>query len=135
MGLQTYLTCPAVLGFWLQQVHDEVFRVLGDILPVPLVEHYLSVAALVDQVLEVLRAEWGVTAQKGICDDAHRPHVDGLSVALLQHNFRGGVAERAGHCGEDFVLGVEHLRNAEIGQDQVGVGRLAEVQQVFGLEI
>lgn len=91
--------------------------------------------AFFQEVGKVLAAERGVTAQKGICDDAHGPHVDGFAVAFAVHDFRGGVAKRAGHCAESLFLAVQRLGNAKIGQYKVGSGLAGDIEQVFGLEI
>lgn len=131
----TYSTRSSAFWVRLQQGIDEMLSVVGDILPVPLVEDNLCAGALLDQVLEVLAAERRVAAEEGVGDDAHGPHVDGLAVALLEHDFWGGVAEGASHGGEDLVLGVEHLGDAKVGEDEVGVGVGGEVEKVLWLEI
>ncbi len=56
-------------------------------------------------------------------------------MALLEHHLGRRVAERARHGGEDFVLGAEGFGDAEVGQDQVGLLCLGEVQEVLGLEV
>lgn len=92
-------------------------------------------AALVDKILEILGAEWRVTAEEGVGDDAQRPHVHGLSVALLKHHLGGGIAKRPSHGGEDLILGTEHLCNAKIRQDEVGVRLLGSIEKVLRFEI
>lgn len=94
-----------------------------------------GVGALLDEVLQRLGAEGRVAAEKRVGDDAQGPHVHGLAVAALQHDLGGGVAEGAGHGGEDLVLAVEHLGDAKVGEDQVGVVVLCQVEQVLGLEV
>ena len=84
-------------------------------------EDDLCARALLDQILEVLTAEWRVSAEKRVGDNAEGPHVDWLAMALLEHDFWGGVAKGAGHGGEDLVLGVEHLGDTEVGEDEVGL--------------
>jgi hypothetical protein len=92
-GKITHVARPALFRLRPQQVHDEVLGVVADVLPVPLVEHHAAGAALVDEVLEVLGAEGRVAAEQGVGDDAERPHVDRLAVALLEHHLGGRVAE------------------------------------------
>ena len=125
----------SLLRVRLQQGVDEVFGVVGDILPVPLMKDDLCTGALLDQILKVLGAEWAIAAEKGVSNYAQGPHVDWLAVALLEHDFWGGVAEGASHGGEDFILCIEHLRDAEVGEDKVGVRIGGEVEKVLRLEI
>ena len=94
-----------------------------------------GVGALLNEVLQRLGAEGRVAAEQRVGDDAQGPHVNGLAVAALQHDLGGGVAERASHGGEDLVLAVEHLGDAKVGEDQVGVVFLCQVEQVLGLEV
>lgn len=112
-----------------------MFGVVRDIFPIPLMKDNLCARALLDQILEVLRAERAITTEKGISDYAQGPHIDWLAVALLQHDFWGGIAERAGHGGEDFVLCIEHLGDAKVGEDEVRVWVGGEVEEVLRLEI
>jgi len=88
-----YLACGSILCIWLQEVTDEVLGIITDVLPVPLVEDYSGVAALVDKVLEILATERRVTAEQGICDHTERPHIYWLSVTLLHHYFWCSVAK------------------------------------------
>jgi hypothetical protein len=99
------------------------------------VEDDLGVAALVDEVLEILGAEGRVSAEERVGDDAEGPHVDRLSVALLQHHFGRRISKGAGHGGENLVLGVQHLGDAKVGEDEIRVGGLGEIEQVLGFEI
>ena len=119
----------------MQQAEDKVLGVLADVLPVPLVEDDRAVGAFLDEILQCLGTEGRVAAEQRVGDDAQGPHVDGLAVAALQHDLGGGVAEGAGHGGEDLVLAVEHLGDAKVGEDQVGVVVLCQVEQVLGLEV
>lgn len=130
-----YSTGSSLLWVCLQQGVDEVFRVVGDILPIPLMKDNLCAGALLDQILEVLGAERAITTEKGISDYAQGPHIDWLAVALLEHDFWGGIAEGAGHGGEYFVLCVEHLGDAKVGEDEVGIWVGGEVEEVLRLEI
>lgn len=116
-------------------MQDEILGIITHVFPVSLVEDHLGVAAFVDEVLEVLRPERRVTAEKGVCDDTHGPHIDGLAMTLLQHDFGGGVAEGASHCREDFVLAVEHLSNAEIGKNEIGLNVPGQVKQVLRFQV
>lgn len=112
-----------------------MFGVVRDILPISLMKDNLGAGAFLDQIREVLRAEWAVTAEKGISDYAQGPHIDRLSVALLEHDFWGGIAKGAGHGGENFVLCIEHFGDAKVGEDEVGVWVGGEVKEVLRLEI
>ena len=94
-----------------------------------------AVLALFNQIGQVLRSEGRVTAKECVRDDAHGPHVYGLAVSLLEHDLRCGVAKRARHGGEDFVLRVEHLGDTKIGEHKGGVRVLGEVEKVLGFEI
>lgn len=125
----------SLLRVRLQQCVDEVFGVVGDILPVPLMKDDLCTRALLDQILKVFGAEWAIAAEKGVGYDAQGPHVDWLAVTLLEHDLWGGVAEGASHGGKDFILCIEHLRDAEVGEDKVGVRVGSEVEEVLRLEI
>ena len=120
---------PAGVG--LQEAQDEGLGFLADFLPIALVEDDAPGAALLDQVGEVLRPKGRVPAQQGVGDHAERPHVDRLPVAALEHDFWGGVAKGAGHRGEDFVGGVKHLGDAEVGEDQFGMGVTGQVEKVL----
>ena len=134
-GFLSYLAGRSLGWVWLQQGGDELLRILANIFPVPLVEDNTSILALFNKVREVLRSEWRVSAKQGIGDDAHRPHVYWLAVPLLQHDFWCSISKRTGHGGEDLVLGIQHLGNAEICENKRGVGFLREVEEVFWLEI
>jgi hypothetical protein len=107
---------------------NEVFRVITNILPISLVENDSGIAALIDKVLEVLASERGVAAKESVCDYAERPHINRLSVALLQHDFWGGITKRPSHCCEDFVFRVQHLCDAEISKYEVGLRIAREIE-------
>jgi hypothetical protein len=125
----------SVLWIRLQERIDKVLGVIRHILPITLVEDDLGVGALLDQVLQILGPEGGVSAEKGVGDHAEGPHVDGLTVAALEHHFWGGIAEGTGHGGQNFVFRVEHLCNTKVGEDEVRVGVCAAVKEVLRLEI
>jgi hypothetical protein len=116
-------------------VQDKVLGVVADILPVSLVENDRAIGAFSDQVLKVFASEGRVAAEQGVGDDTHGPHINGLAVTLLAHHFGGGIAKRACHSLEGLALAIEHLGDAEISKDEIGVGVLAQVEQVLGLEI
>lgn len=124
----SYPARPSILWAGLQELQDEVLGVGADVPPVALVEDNLRVAALVDEILQILGAKRRVAAKQGISDDAHRPHIDWLSVPLFQHDFGGGVSKGTGHGGEHLVLAVEVLRDAEVGKHKIGIGCLCEVE-------
>lgn len=56
----SYLACGSIISIWLQQMTNEVLGIVTNILPVSLVEDDSGIAALVDEILEVLAAERGV---------------------------------------------------------------------------
>lgn len=56
-------------------------------------------------------------------------------MALLLHDLGGGIAKGPGHGLECVFLAVERLGDAEIGEDEVGIGLARDIKQVFGLEI
>ena len=120
--LEGLLAGGALAGVGVQEAEDEGFGFRADFLPIALVEDDAAGTALLDQVGQVLRPEGRVPAQQGVGDHAEGPHVDRLPVAALEHHFWGGVAEGAGHRGEDFVGGFEHFGDAEVGKDQLGMG-------------
>jgi len=130
-----YLTGRPLVLIRLEQLCDEVFGILADFLPVALMEDNATVLALLNQVCEVLGSEGRVTAEESVGDDTHGPHIDGLAVALLQHDLRRRISEGASHGGQHLVLGVEHLSDTEISQHKGGVGFACEVKKVLGLEI
>lgn len=122
-----YLAGRSAIRVGDDELHDEILGVLTDILPVSVMEDNSAVGALVQQLPEVLTAERGVTAQQSIRDDAHGPHVYGLSVSLPVHDLGGCVPKRAGHCLKRLFLGVQCLGDTEIGEDEVGAGVLGDV--------
>lgn len=87
----------------LEKSHDEFLGLLADILPIPLVKDDSTIFTLVDEICKVLASEWRVTAEKGICNDTHRPHVDWLAMSPLEHDFGSCVAERSSHGLEDAI--------------------------------
>ena len=91
--------------------------------------------ALVDEVGKRFAAEGRVPAQKRVRDHAERPHVDGFAVPLLEHDLGCGVAEGSGHRGEDFVLGIEHLGDAKVGEDEGGVIVVGKIEEILWFEI
>jgi hypothetical protein len=124
-----------VAGIGLQEGENEVLGVLGDALPVALVEDDTARPALLDQVGQVLGAEGRITTQEGVGNNAERPHVDSLAVALFKHDFGRSVTERACHASKLFRGAFQHLCDTEIRQDQLGVGGACEVEEVFRLQI
>ena len=112
-----------------------MLSIIANILPIPLMEDDLGTATLFDQILQVLTAEWRISAEEGVGDDSQGPHVDRLSVALLEHDFWGGVAEGTGHGGEDFIFGVKHLGDTEVGEHEVRLWVGGEVEEILWLEI
>lgn len=98
-------------------------------------EHDAASCALIKKILQVLASEGGVTAEQGVGDDAHRPHVYGLSMAFLGHHFRGRITKRSSHGLECFVLAVQRLGNTKIGQHEIGVVFGSNIDEVLRLEI
>lgn len=74
-------------------MHDEVFGIIADVLPVSLVEYNRASGTLLEQVSEVLTSERRVAAEEGISDDAHGPHVRRFSVALAVHDLGGSISK------------------------------------------
>jgi hypothetical protein len=131
----TYLTGPTLVGIGIDQLQDEVLGIVTDVLPVAFMEDDRVISAFPDEILEILASERGVTAEQGVSNDTHRPHVYGLSMALLAHHFRGSITKRASHGFEGFSLSVEHLCNTEVGQHKVGIGVSVEVEKVLRLKV
>jgi hypothetical protein len=50
---------------------------------------------------------------------------------FLEHNFRGSIAKGAGHRGEDFIFGVEHLGNAKVGENERRISFGCKVEKVL----
>jgi len=134
-GEKTYLAGPAFLRLGPQQVVDEILGIVADVLPVPFVIDHAAGAALVDEVLKMLGSERGVAAKQGIGNDAERPEVDGLAVALLEHHLGGRIAERPSHSREHLILGPERLRDAKVCQDQFRIRCSGAVEEILGFEI
>lgn len=130
-----YLAGPTLISIWVDQMQDEVFCIVADVLPVSLVEDNRVLSALPDKVLEVLTAERRVTTEQSVSDNTHGPHIHRLSMTFLAHHLGGSITERASHGLERLALSVEHLGNTEVGQDKVRIGIFAEVKEVLGLEI
>lgn len=130
-----YLAGGAAVWLGHNQSSNKVLGIVTDVLPVSLVENDSALRALGQQVLQVFTAEGRVAAQQRVGDDAHGPHVDGLAVALAVHNFRGGVAKRAGHGVERLFFAIEGLGDTKIGQNQIRRGLLSDIQKVFGLKV
>lgn len=92
-GEPTYIARPTLFWVRSEKLQDEVLGVVANVLPVPLVEHHVASGALVDQVLEVLGAERRVATKQSVGNDAQRPHVHGLAVALLKHHLGCRITE------------------------------------------
>lgn len=135
MRERAYLASRSILSIGLQKMTNKVLCIITDILPVPLMENDSRITALIDQILQILTSERRITAEKRVGDDAKRPHINGLSVTLLQHHFWGCVAEGASHCSENFVFGVKHLCDTEISKHEIRVRVACEIEEVFGLKI
>lgn len=133
--LESLLGRNAVCRVGMKEGEDEVSGILGDVAPVAVVEDNPAAAGLFDQVGEVLRAERRVTAEKGVGDNSQRPHVDGLAVALLEHNFRRGISKRSSHAGEELGGGFQHLGNTKVCKDEGRVGCGGKVEEVFGFQV
>lgn len=134
-GLSSYLAGPSLVRLRDKETVDKILRIRADILPVSLVEHDAAPCALIKKVLQVLASEGRVAAKQGVGDDAHRPHVYRLSVALLGHHFGGRITKRSSHGLECFVLAIQRLGNAEIGQDEIRVVFSSNVDEVLRLKI
>lgn len=130
-----YLTRGPLVLIRLEQLCNEVLGILADFLPIALMEDHTAVLAFLNQICEVLGSERRVTAKKSISDDTHGPHIDGLAMALLQHDFRRRISEGASHGGQHLVLGVEHLSDTKISQHKGGVSFACKVKKVLWLEI
>lgn len=102
----SYLAGPSLVGFRDKEAVDKVLCISTDILPVSLVEHNAAPCALIKKILQVLASEGRVATEQGVGNDAHRPHVYGLSVAFLGHHFGGRITKRSSHSLECFVLAV-----------------------------
>ena len=94
-----------------------------------------TILAFLDQICEVFRPEWRVTAKQCVGDDSHGPHVNRLAMSLLQHNFRCRVTKGASHSSQHLVLRVKHLGDTKVSQYERRVGFACKVEQIFGLEI
>ena len=98
-------------------------------------EDDLLARALLNEILQRLGAEGRVTTEERVGDDAQGPHVNGLSVPLLQHDLGRCVSERASHGGKGLAFAFKPLCNTEVGEYQVRVGVLCQIKQVFGFKI
>lgn len=92
-----YLTSGAVFGSRLEKRTNKELRIPADLFPIALVEDNASLAALIDEIREALAAEGRVSTEEGISDDSQRPHINSLSMALLEHNLRRSVSKRSSH--------------------------------------
>lgn len=132
--LQGHLGRGTLTGVGLEKGEDEFFGILGHIAPVAIVEDDSAATGLLNQVGQVLRPEWRVTAEKSVGDNAHGPHVDGLSVALLKHNLRRSITKRPSHARENLGGVFQHFCDTKVCQHQ---GRLtrSEIKEVFGFQV
>lgn len=89
----TYLAGWSLVWIWLQKQFDELLGFWTDLLPIALMENDTAVLALLNQIGQVLGPERGVTAQKGVGDDAHGPHINRLPVTFLKHDFRCSITK------------------------------------------
>lgn len=60
-GRKTYGACCSGIGVRLEKGVDEILGIVADVLPVSLVEDDLGARTLLNQILQVLTAEWRVT--------------------------------------------------------------------------
>lgn len=60
-GRKTYGACCSGIGVRLEKGVDEILGIVADVLPVSLVEDDLRTRTLLNQVLQILTAEWRVT--------------------------------------------------------------------------
>ena len=88
-----YLAGRSIISIRLQKMSNEVLRIITDILPVSLMENDSGIATFINEILQVLASERRISAEKSVGDNAERPHIYWLSVALLQHDFWGCVSE------------------------------------------
>ena len=124
-----------VCGFCLEQAENKVFGVLGHVAPVAIVEDDSAATAFFNQVGQVLGAERRVTAKESVGDNTQGPQVDGLTVALLEHDLRGGVTEGSSHAGEDLGGGFQHFGDTEVCQDEGRARFGGEVEKVFRFQV
>ena len=94
-----------------------------------------AVLGLLNKVGQVLAAEGRVTAEESVGDDTERPHVDGLAMSFLEHDFGCCVTEGSSHGLEHTIGAVEMFGNAEVCEHESRVVGLGKVQEVLGLQI
>lgn len=133
--LASHLAGPSLVGLSDKETVDEVLCISADILPISLVEDNATPCALVKKILQVLASEGRVAAEQGVGDDTHRPHVYGLSVALLGHHFGCRITKRSSHGLECFVLAIQRLGNTKIGQYEIRVIVRSNIDKVLRLQI
>lgn len=131
----SYLTGPSLLGFRDEEAVDKVLCISTDILPVSLVEHNAAPCALIKKILQVLASEGRVAAEQGVGNDAHRPHVHGLSVAFLGHHFGGCITKRSSHGLQCLVLAIQRLGNTKVSQYEIRIVVRSNIDKVLWLQI
>ena len=115
MMVVAYFTSPTLVSFGVDKLQDEVLGVVADILPVALVEDDRVISAFPDEILEILASERRVTAEQGVSNNTHRPHVYGLTMTFLAHNLRSSITKRTSHGLKRLALSVKHLGDTKVG--------------------
>lgn len=125
---------PLVLIFLKAQL-DEVLRVIGNVLPIPIVERDLFVANVLIDSVQVLAVERRLTAEQLVDDDAEAPDVDLLGVSFVLHELRCHVKGCSEHQIEALFF-VEFLRESQISDlDVEAIVVLLYEKDVLGFHV
>mmetsp|Transcript_76339 Transcript_76339/g.166671 ORF Transcript_76339/g.166671 Transcript_76339/m.166671 type:complete len:320 (+) Transcript_76339:628-1587(+) len=119
----------------LKEHPDEVFGVLGDVLPIGRVERKIANADLGKDLSISFTKEWWVAAEHDVHDDADAPHVAEL-IVLARQDLRRHVVRRAGLRLEKLAW-FELARKTEIDdfEEILLDGVLGHEQEIFRFEI
>ena len=137
--LQDGLEREPLLGPHAQQRRDELARLRRDLVPHWVAEVILAVEDGAQQHglgRVAVRVERVVAGDEDVHEHAQRPVVDGRRVGLVVDHFGRAVGPRAAHSPHHVVRRLRHqLREPEVGDLDLRVGRLVDEEDILGLEV
>ena len=142
--VEGFRSCQPLL--WLaNKVINQIFSILGDILPVFMLVFELAFLHEPESFGVIISEEWWISTKKAIKDTAEAPHVAIkaiISIDDLRRNVEWRSASRVNFCqlalfgGTVFGLfWIHELGHAEVNHSKVRTGIFSFKQEVFRLEV
>ena len=133
--VENSLSCETLVGVDSEHSADKALGLVGDVVPIRRGEVVLTLFDLLVQGGGTLVVERGETAQKNVENNSETPYIDFMVIWLSLEHLGGNITGSTTRSTHGSVLLLSVLGETEIGDFDHRVGLVAQVNEVFGLEI